>query len=265
LRSFEVARVYVGCSVAAQVKTNEKPLNEEKHTMKNEITATERETNVTAPKWAASVNDTQIAVHDPTVSEDVLRTQGKVQRGHVIVRDHRSPDDVILKRGEIVDLREGNVFYTMPTAKAGPRNACASPAKLALFVGDEIGEIGTADQTGDSIRKLFELPDHVELFRDLRSPNDQPIELDSHVEFRDGPVFFTRRSTVEISINGQNYSTHRGRNTVAHLRTLGSIPANEILSQLKHGRFDDLPNDGHVKIKGGEVFVSHPASAGSSR
>lgn len=69
---------------------------------------------------------------------------------------------------------------------------------------------------------------------------------------------------VEISINGKKFSTDRGKNSVEHLRTLGSVPANEILSELKNGKFHDLKNDAHVQIKGGEVFVSHPASAGSS-
>lgn len=73
-----------------------------------------------------------------------------------------------------------------------------------------------------------------------------------------------KNEVVEISINGKRFSTNRGKNSVEHLRTLGTVPANEILSEFKNGKFHDLKNDGHVEIKGGEVFVSHPASAASS-
>lgn len=69
---------------------------------------------------------------------------------------------------------------------------------------------------------------------------------------------------VEISINGKPYRTHTGDNLVEHLRKLGGIPATDILSQLKDGKFVDLDNDARVKIHGHEIFVSHPPSAGSS-
>jgi hypothetical protein len=69
---------------------------------------------------------------------------------------------------------------------------------------------------------------------------------------------------VEISINSKKFSTERGKNSVEHLRALGSVPASEILSELKNGKFHDLKSDGHVEIKGAEVFVSHPPSGGSS-
>src|SRR5205814_9334966 len=79
------------------------------------------------------------------------------------------------------------------------RNVCKSPAKRAMFLDDRIEEIGTPHQTGGSVRELFELPEHVALFRDLHSPNDQPIEVNSAAEFNDGPVFYTR-ARVEFTI-----------------------------------------------------------------
>jgi|GEM_PF-3071793 len=69
---------------------------------------------------------------------------------------------------------------------------------------------------------------------------------------------------VEISINGKKYHTHAGDNTVQHLRKLGHVPDTEVLSELQHGTFEDLQNAAHVKIRGHEVFVSHPPSTGSS-
>jgi hypothetical protein len=69
---------------------------------------------------------------------------------------------------------------------------------------------------------------------------------------------------VAILINGKKYETSQGKNSVEHIRKLGHVPATDVLSELKHGKPVDLPNDGFVHIKGGEVFVSHVPSAGSA-
>jgi len=69
---------------------------------------------------------------------------------------------------------------------------------------------------------------------------------------------------VEISINSKKFSIEPGNYTVDDLKTIGSVPATEILSELKNGKFHDLPNNAHVEIKGDEVFVSHAPSGGSS-
>ena len=74
-----------------------------------------------------------------------------------------------------------------------------------------------------------------------------------------------KKGIVEISINSTKYEIERGNYSVEKLRIIGSVPANEILSELKNGKFHDLPNNAHVQIKGGEVFVSHLPSGGSSR
>jgi hypothetical protein len=73
-----------------------------------------------------------------------------------------------------------------------------------------------------------------------------------------------KNEIVEISINSTMFQVERGNYAVEKLRTIGSVPANEILSELKGGKFHDLQNNAHIEIKGGEVFVSHPASGGSS-
>lgn len=69
---------------------------------------------------------------------------------------------------------------------------------------------------------------------------------------------------VKITINGKEYETHPGVNTVEHLRHLGKVPADEILSEFKNGQLIDLDDKGHVEIHGGEVFASHIKSCGSS-
>ena len=69
---------------------------------------------------------------------------------------------------------------------------------------------------------------------------------------------------VEISINSAKFQVERGNYEVQKVRAIGNVPPNEILSELKGGKFHDLENNAHVEIKGGEVFVSHAPSGGSS-
>ena len=105
-----------------------------------------------------------LAVPDPIVAVHVLKTQASVPTDFVLVRDHNSPNDVVLKDGETVDLRQGNVFYTVRACDVGERGHCTAPAKLAMNVDDRAEEIGTRNQTGGSVRELFELPADILLF-----------------------------------------------------------------------------------------------------
>jgi len=69
---------------------------------------------------------------------------------------------------------------------------------------------------------------------------------------------------VMVSINGKDYETHAGDNSVKHLRDIGKVPTDEVLSEFKDGQFVDLKDDAHVKIKGGEIFTSHVKTGKSS-
>jgi hypothetical protein len=151
-------------------------------------------------KWFALIDDTPLAVPDPTVAVHVLKVQANVPADFVLVRDYNSPNDVVLKDGETIDLRHGNVFYTMRACEVGERGYCTAPAKLAIKVDDRAEEIGTRAQTGGSIRELFELPAGIQLFRDLHSRDDQPIEANAAANFDDGPVFYTRKHIVCLAI-----------------------------------------------------------------
>lgn len=67
-----------------------------------------------------------------------------------------------------------------------------------------------------------------------------------------------RQDIVTITIKDKPYSIHRGRQTVAAIKELGGVNPNHILVQIIDGQLKDLPNDGAVTIKGGEVFKCHP-------
>jgi hypothetical protein len=69
---------------------------------------------------------------------------------------------------------------------------------------------------------------------------------------------------VHITINGASKLIHRGRQTVAEIKKVGEVPAADELEQVIDGKLTPLPDDGAVTIKGGEVFMSHVRSGGSS-
>jgi len=69
---------------------------------------------------------------------------------------------------------------------------------------------------------------------------------------------------VQITINGVAKTIHRGRRTVIEIKQLGAVALADELEQLIDGKLQPLTDDGAVTIKGGEVFMSHARSGGSS-
>lgn len=69
---------------------------------------------------------------------------------------------------------------------------------------------------------------------------------------------------VQITINGVAKTIHRGRRTVVEIKQLGGVALADELEQLVEGKLQPLADDGAVTIKGGEVFMSHARSGGSS-
>lgn len=69
---------------------------------------------------------------------------------------------------------------------------------------------------------------------------------------------------VNITVNGQTYTIHRGHQTVTAIKQVAQVPLAYDLEQVIDGVLKPLPDDGAVTLKGGEVFVSHPKDAAAS-
>lgn len=69
---------------------------------------------------------------------------------------------------------------------------------------------------------------------------------------------------VDIKINEETYSIHRGNNTVAQIKAVAGVPVADDLVQLIDGKLNPLADDGSFTIKGGEIFVSHPKDGKSA-
>jgi hypothetical protein len=87
--------------------------------------------------------------------------------------------------------------------------------------------------------------------------SDRPDPPDHPQHPENGP-------NVEITIDGKPFKIHRGRQAVSVIKTLGGVPAAHQLDQDVNGVLTPIDQNGSVVIKGGEVFVSYPATGSSS-
>jgi hypothetical protein len=153
------------------------------------------------PKWAAVVGDRLIPLpHQQVKVREVLAEAG-LPPDTPLIRDYDSPCDVVLTKDADVDLAEGNVFRTERQGTPGDGSIPDAPAKLAFVVDDDWELTIRADQTGQMLRDLFEIPAEAELLRDYKSPHDAVIDDEDRVVFADGPVFRTRIGTVTVKVN----------------------------------------------------------------
>lgn len=164
------------------------------------------------PKWAAVVDDEVIPMPQRKVKASVIKAQAALTNGRVLVRDHNSPADVLIRDEEEVDLAHGNVFYTLESCDAQPRPGCTEPAKRAFIVDDRAEVTLRSSQTGRTLRELFNLPLNSHLVRDDEGKTDQPIGLEDAAEFEHGPVFYSRaiESALHITVNSRVFTEADG-------------------------------------------------------
>jgi hypothetical protein len=165
-----------------------------------------------AVKWAAVVDDVVVPMPQRRVKVRVVRAQAGVGDEFVLVRDHNSPDDVLLGNDEEIDLADGNVFYRLRACEVQPRGHCTAPAKLAFVVDDRQETTLRCEQTGQSLRDLFTIPAHAHLIRDTEGPRDENIDVGDAVHFADGPVFYTRavEHGLRITVNARPFTEANG-------------------------------------------------------
>ena len=223
--------------------------------------ATPTATCPASSKWAATLNDATVFAPQQRVNARVLKDQAGIPADHILVRDHGNQFDVAFDDDGELDLAEGNVFYTVPRCDYRPRSGCAAPAKRAFFVDDRPEITLNPDQTGRTLRDLFGLISAVRLFRDYESPRDEFIALDARVSFTDGPVFYTRRAGVGLTIvvNKQTFGKADGVKERMTGREIAALvtnqPDNAEVTQIRGTEKIPVGLNDTVEIKGCEEFT----------
>ncbi len=85
--------------------------------------------------------------------------------------------------------------------------------------------------------------------------NDQTQHHPTHPET--GPV-------VPVTVDNEPKEVHRGNYVVSVFKNEVGVSADRQLDQVIGGEFKPLEDGDHIVIKGGEVFVSHVRTGGSS-
>ncbi len=165
-----------------------------------------------AAKWGVVVDDVVVSMPDRWVTVSLIKAQASISDDFVLVRDHNSPNDVVLRDDEQVDLAKGNVFYRLKRCEAQMNGPCHDAAKLAFIVDDRAEITTRAEQTGKMLRDLFGLALHVQLVRDTEGPHDENVPLDAVIKFVDGPVFYSRHveTRLKITVNARFFTEHDG-------------------------------------------------------
>lgn len=212
-----------------------------------------------ASKWLALVNDENVHAPSRRVKARVLKTQAGVPEDHILVRDHESSRDVAFDDDDLIDLAEGNVFVTMSRCEVVSSGGCASRPKLAWFVDDRPEITLLAEQSGRTLRELFGLTIATRVFRDAESPQDELIEPEKNIQFPDGPVFYSRRPGVglTITVNKQTFGTQDGVKPEMTGREIGNLVTDKPceVKQLVKGKPEiDIPLNAKVMIHGCEEF-----------
>lgn len=69
---------------------------------------------------------------------------------------------------------------------------------------------------------------------------------------------------VTVTVDGVKHEVRKGDYIVSQFKNLVGVDAARELDEVVHGEFKPLDDNAHIDIKGGEIFVSHVRTGGSS-
>jgi hypothetical protein len=90
------------------------------------------------------------------------------------------------------------------------------------------------------------------------------MENTQREEKREHPEHPETGRDVAVTVDGTSHTVHRGSYVVSEFKRLVGVDPAKELEQVIHGEFKPLDDSAHIVIKGGEVFVSHVRTGGSS-
>jgi hypothetical protein len=147
-----------------------------------------------------------------------------------------------------------------PEAQNGrAQGPCDHKKEVRIAINGKHHEVREGLTRVEQLKTIGDIPATETLERDVYGQMEALID-DGEVHVHAGDVFVSRRQEhhmAKIHINGKEHETHRGENSVEHLKHLGQVPTEEVLAEIKEGKPVDLGHEAVVEIHGGEIFKSH--------
>lgn len=105
-----------------------------------------------------------------------------------------------------------------------------------------------------------------EVFEHFRHGESELISPHAEANLRKHGVerFTTAPKLVQVAIDNKPKSIQAGTYTITKLKGVLEVDPSRVLDEVIGGEFKELPDNGTVPIKGGEIFVSHVRQGQSS-
>ena len=145
---------------------------------------------------------------------------------------------------------------------------CRLPALIGLKVDDKYHEWPKAHITGTQLLHLAGRDGQLvfAVFENFRHGEPELISPHAEADLRKHGVekFTTAPKLVQVTIDGKHKPIQAGTYTVTELKRVLGVDPSRVLDEVMGGEFKELPDNGTVHIKGGEIFVSHVRQGQSS-
>jgi len=137
-----------------------------------------------------------------------------------------------------------------------------------IKVDNQYHEWPKAHITGNHLLHLAGRDGHLvfEVFENFRNGEPELISPHAEANLRKHGVekFTTAPKLVQVTIDGKHKTIQAGTYTVTELKRVLGVDPPRVLDEVIGGEFKELPDNGTVHIKGGEIFVSHVRQGQSS-
>ena len=137
-----------------------------------------------------------------------------------------------------------------------------------IKVDNQYHEWPKAHITGNQLLHLAGRDGHFvfEVFENFRHGEPELISPHAEANLRKHGVekFTTAPKLVQVTIDGKHKTIQAGTYSVAELKRFLGVDPSRVLDEVIGGEFKELPDNGTVHIKGGEIFVSHVRQGQSS-
>jgi hypothetical protein len=174
---------------------------------------------------------------------------------HLITEEAR---DIVELTEELIDLEE-HARHDRPVPHA---------RLYRIRVDGGYHEIDAPVISGEAILKLAgrDVQLEFEVIQHFRDGREEIITPHVEVNLRTPGVerFTTAARIVQVTVDSRPTEVQAGSYTVTAFKILISVAAGRVLDQVVGGEFRELSDNQTIRIKGGEVFVSHVRQGQSS-